>query len=345
MIDLLSDTVTKPCVEMRALMAQAEVGDDVYAEDPTVNTLEQMSAELTGKEAALFTCSGTMSNLLAFLVQCDRGTRMLIGDQSDAWLWEARGASALAGIAYEPIRTAVNGTLPLADMKAAIVNDHDSQCAPASVIVLEDSHAGTGGAILPAAYHKDVRRFANDNGLRVHLDGARIFNAAVGSDTTVAAISAEADTVSFCLSKGLAAPIGSILAGDADTIARARRWRKMIGGGMRQVGVIAAAGLFALETAQVRLADDHRRAKVLARGLACLPDLVVENPEPQTNIIFFRLTDTERSTDAFVDALLEAGVRTAELLPGRIRAVLHSNIDDDDVTAALSIIADTVSRA
>jgi threonine aldolase len=340
MIDLLSDTVTRPSPAMMRAMAEAPLGDDVYREDPTVDALEQRAAALLGKPASLFTASGTMSNLLAFLVQAERGTKILIGDQSDAWLWEARGASVLGGIAYEPIRTREDGTLALADLTAAMVYDDDDQCAPTAMIALEAPHAGMGGRILPLSYLAKVRALADSRALKVHIDGARLCNAAAASGIEITELTRHCDTVSLCLSKGLAAPVGSILAGDDKTIAQARRLRKMIGGGWRQAGLLAAAGLHAIEHQIPRLVEDHERARRLASAITQCPDLVLER-EPEINIVYFRLRERPERTGDFVDALLSQGLRVHELQPGRIRAVTHADISDADIESAVAILRAT----
>lgn len=342
MIDLLSDTVTRPSKAMRCAMAEAPVGDDVYGEDPTVRALEERAAAMLGKPAALFTLSGTMSNLLAFLAQAARGTKILIGDQSDAWLWEARGASVLGGIAYEPIRTGADGTLALSDLAAATAHDANDQCTPTSVIALEMPHAGMGGRVLSPSYLAEVAAFAGRHGHRVHMDGARLCNASEALGVAIPKLTRHCDTVSLCLSKGLAAPAGSILAGDARTVAHARRLRKMIGGGWRQAGILAAAGLHALDHNVLRLRDDHARARRLADGITGCPELALEC-EPEINIVYFRLRDRQGRTAAFVDALLERGLRVHEPQPSRIRAVTHADVDDADIEAAIAILSSTTA--
>jgi threonine aldolase len=343
-IDLRSDTVTRPTPGMREAIARAEVGDDVYGEDPTVNRLEARAAEMLGMEAAVLTASGTMANLLALLTHCGRGRKALVGDQSDLWRWEACGASVLGGVAYHPIATSSSGELAIADIEAAIDDPTDAQCALPAVLCLETTHALAGGRALPLSYLAEARACASRLGLRLHLDGARIFNAAAALGVPARAIAGTADTVSFCLSKGLGAPVGSLLAGAADAIAEARRLRKMLGGGMRQAGIIAAAGLYALEHGIDRLADDHATARLLAEGLRDVPGLVLDTSAPQTNIVYWRLADAAWPVRDFLDALEQEGVRAMEVGAGRVRVVTHLEITPDDIPLAVASVRRAVDR-
>ena len=254
-IDLRSDTVTKPTPAMREAMAQAEVGDDVYGEDPTVNRLQAMAAELLGQEAGLFVPSGTMGNLAALLSHCGRGDEFILGDKAHTFLYEAGGAAALGGLHPHTIPNQADGRLRLEDIRAAIRGD-DPHLPPTRLVTLENTHNRCGGAVLTAAYTRSVCELAREHGLRVHLDGARIFNAAAALDVDVADLTAPVDSVTFCLSKGLCAPVGSVLCGSKEFIDRALRMRKQLGGGMRQVGVLAAAGIVALE--QIRPSTGRR---------------------------------------------------------------------------------------
>src|SRR6266567_1616614 len=241
LIDLRSDTVTLPPLNMRKAIARAELGDDVYGEDPTVNDLERLVARVLGKEAAIFTPSGTMANLLAILGHCAQRKRLLVGDMSDIWKWEAGGASLLGGLVYDPLPTLPTGEVPIDAMEAALYNEQDFQCVPAGLICLENTHCLCGGKVLSLEYMAQVQEFAQRRSLPVHLDGARIFNAAVATGIDVRHIAAFADSVTICLSKGLASPVGSLVAGRSSFINGIRRLRKMLGGGMRQAGVLAAA--------------------------------------------------------------------------------------------------------
>jgi threonine aldolase len=333
-IDLRSDTVTLPPPRMREAMARATVGDDVYGEDPTVNRLEALAAELLGKEAALFTPSGTMANLLALLSHCARGAKVLVGDVSDIWLWEAGGGSVLGGVVCHPVATQPSGELDLADLEAAVGDAGDPQCAVAALVCLENTHCAAGGRVLRQAYMRSVQAFAEAGGLAVHLDGARIFNAAVALGVDVRELAEAADSVSFCLSKGLAAPVGSLLAGAGPFIRRARRLRKMLGGGMRQAGFLAAAGIFALEEMVGRLAEDHALARLLADGLSELPALEIDG-RPETNVVIWRLGDPAITDAAFIRALEQEGVRVGLLGRGRIRAVTHYGIGRVEIEQAV----------
>jgi threonine aldolase len=335
--------VTLPPPEMREAIARADLGDDVYGEDPTVNTFEARAAALLGKPAALLTTSGTMSNLLAIMAQCPRGMRALVGDRSDVWRWEAQGAAVLGSVAYQPVRTHDSGEIAIADLEDAIDDESDAQCAVAALICLENTHALCGGRVLALDYLSDTLAFAQRHRLATHLDGARLFNAAVALDVAPATIAAYADTVAVCISKGLAAPVGSILAGPEPVIARARRLRKMLGGGMRQAGVIAAAGLYALDHMVDRLRDDHRRARQLALGLRQVAGLRLDDSLPETNIVYWRLDDHELRLDAFLALLREEGVLV--LQQGRhLRAVTHLGISDADVNNAVLAVARAVNR-
>jgi threonine aldolase len=344
-IDLRSDTVTLPSPGMRDAIAEAEVGDDVYQEDPTVNRLEARAAEMLGMETALLTTSGTMSNLLAVMAHCPRGRKALVGDQSDIWRWEAQGGSVLGGAAYHPVPTGAGGELALADLESAVDNSDDAQCAPPGLLCLENTHGMCGGCVVSIKYLAAALAWAERHRIALHLDGARLFNAAVAMRVSPAAFAAFADTVSFSLTKGLGAPVGSVLAGRRDVIAYARRLRKMLGGGMRQAGIIAAAGIYAFDHMVDRLADDHATARQLADGLRGVPGVVLDSPSPETNIVFWRLADPSLRVDAFISTLQKENVRVMELGAGRIRAVTHYGITRDDVSRAISAIALVVERS
>ncbi|WP_330261089.1 GntG family PLP-dependent aldolase [Streptomyces sp. NBC_00539] len=338
MIELRSDTFTLPTPDMIRAMSEAALGDDVYGEDPTANRLEALAAATLGKEAACFMPSGTMANLASLMAHAPRGSKVLVGDESDIYIYEAGGASVCGGIVYEPVPTQPDGRLLLRDLEAAFPDDpEDPQFALPALICLENTHNRCGGAILPLDYLRDVRRFAAERGVPVHMDGARIFNAAVGAGVPVAEIAQFADSVQFCLSKGLSAPIGSMVVGSARFIGKVRRLRKMLGGGMRQVGTVAAAGILAIENAAA-LAEDHRRAALLAEGLAELDGIEVVPQDVRTNIVMFRVTDERHTWQTVAAAAREEGLAIAELGHGRLRAVLHRGLDDSDVNEAVSII-------
>lgn len=279
-VDLRSDTVTRPTPGMREAMARAEVGDDVFGDDPTVNLLQERVAALLGKEAALFMPSGTQSNLAAVMSHCGRGDEMIVGQMAHTYRWEAGGAAVLASVQPQPIEHQPDGTLALADIGAAIKPD-DPHFARTRLLCLENT---LGGRVLPMGYMAEATALARRHGLATHLDGARLFNAAVALKVPAANIARHFDSISVCFSKGLGAPVGSALCGSREVIERARRVRKMLGGGMRQVGVLAAAALYALEHHVERLAEDHAMARRLADGLLGIPGLVVEPPE--TNMVF-----------------------------------------------------------
>ena len=331
-IDLRSDTVTAPSPAMRQAMAEAEVGDDVFGEDPSVRRLEAMAAERTGKEAALFVSSGTMSNLVAVLSHCGRGDEAIAGAESHIIQYEVAGAAAVAAV---QVRTAANdagGRMDPAEVESLIrgENVHTPRTA---LLCLENTHNRRSGAALSADDTAEVAAVAHRHGVRVHIDGARIFNAALALGTTVADLAGPADSIGFCLSKGLGAPVGSVLCGDADFIARARKMRKMVGGGMRQAGVIAAAGVYALEHMVDRLADDHANARALARGLAELPMVHSLDPDAiDTNIVIFGV---HGDFLGFMRALKRAGVLATSPRHGDVRMVTHYGIERADIDEAL----------
>ena len=335
-IDLRSDTVTQPTPEMREAMARAALGDDVFGDDPTVNRLEEIAAAKLGKAAAVFVASGTMGNLTSLLTHCRRGEEVIVGDQAHIFRYEAGGSSALGGIAQFQIPNNPDGTLPLDRVEAAI-RGSDQHEARTRLIALENTHNRCGGTVLPLEYMKQVRELADQHNLKVHLDGARIFNAAVALGVDVKAITQHADSVTFCLSKGLSAPIGSVICGSQDFIAQARRYRKMLGGGMRQAGVLAAAGIVALEKMIDRLAEDHANARRLAEGLADMPGVTIDLDRVQTNIIYFNLTSgVTVSTGTIVQRVLDHKVKILDPGPARrFRFVTHAWVDRSDVDRTL----------
>ena len=335
-IDLRSDTVTLPTPAMRKAMAEAEVGDDVYGEDPTVNRLEEESARLTGKEAGLFVASGTMGNLASLLAHATRGQEVILGDEAHIFHYEAGSASALGGLVYHTVPTRPDGTLPLEAIEGAIrpVGADYYHNASAGVICLENTHNRCGGTILRPDYCAAVAVIASRHGLPIHMDGARIFNASVALGRPVTDWTRHVTSMQFCLSKGLAAPAGSLIVGDASFVDRARRVRKMLGGGMRQVGVLAATGLVALREMVDRLAEDHANAKILAEGLAGMPGVSIDPAAVETNIVIFRLPDADRAA-AFRASATREGVLLSVVGGGRLRAVTHYGITAGDCRAAL----------
>lgn len=338
-IDFLSDTVTKPTPRMREAMYQAEVGDDGYGEDPTVTRLEALAAERLGKESACFVASGTMANLTAILAHCPRGFELLVGDESDLYNYEAGGPSVIGGIVLHPITTERNGQLSLTALELAIRDPMDFQCAPAGLITLENPHVRCGGIPLDIDYLQKVKAFASAHNIPVHMDGARVFNAAVAQGVCVADIAAYADSIQFCLSKSLAAPVGSILAGDHDFIQKVRRWRKLLGGSMRQAGVLAAAGIVALEDMVDRLFEDHKLAHRLAQGLSEFEEIAIDMQTVQTNMVFFSLVNSHLTQAEFLQELLNRDIRMAELGKGRIRAVVNYHHNEQAIDQTLDTIS------
>jgi len=338
-IDLRSDTVTKPTPAMREAMYRAEVGDDVFGDDPTVNRLEAVAAERLGKEAALFVASGTMGNLVALLTHCGRGDEMILGDRSHTHLFEQGGAAALGGITPWPIPNQPDGTLRLEDIEGAIRGDN-VHLPRTRLVCLENTHNMCDGIPLTVDYTAQVAQLAHGRGLQVHLDGARIFNAAAALGVDVRELVREVDSVMFCLSKGLCAPVGSLLCGSAEFIAEARRARKVVGGGMRQAGVIAAAGLVALEQIAPRLGEDHARAQQLAEGLAQIPG--VEVAPAASNMVYFWLKEETKTQEEVVSELAERGVLILGRLEGRFRAVTHYWIGDEDIERGIEAMRGVV---
>jgi threonine aldolase len=339
MIDLRSDTVTLPSPSMREAMYRAELGDDVMSEDPTVNRLEELAASMMGKEAALLVVSGTMGNLVSLLSHCRRGAEAILGDQSHIFNYEAGGSSALGGIVFHPVATGRFGELDPVSLQGAIrPAETNLHYAPPGVLCLESTHNRCGGTILPLAYFQEVRAIADHAGIPVHLDGSRIFNAAVALNTNVKEFARFADSVQFCLSKGLAAPVGSLVCGSNEFIARARRARKMVGGGMRQAGIIAAAGIVALTEMVDRLAEDHQTARTLAEGLADLPGMQLDLETVQTNLVFFGPRTRLPEGPSFAHALAREGVKIGDIGDGRFRAVTHYGISSQDIHEAVRII-------
>jgi len=340
-IDLRSDTVTKPTPAMWEAIARAEIGDDVYGEDPTVNRLEEMTAERLGKESALFVTSGTQGNLAAVLTHCGRGDEVILGQRSHTYLYEQGGIAALGGITPWPIPNQVDGTMLLDDIRAAIRGDN-IHYPRTRAICLENTHNVCNGSPLTPEYTHAVAEIARQHCLKLHLDGARVFNAAAALDVDVKDLVRDVDSVQLCLSKGLCAPVGSLLCGSAGFVAEARRTRKVLGGGMRQAGLLAAAGIVALEQMADRIGEDHVRARRLADGLARIPGVVVS--PPASNILYFGLSgDVTLTPDEVVAGLEARGVRVLGRIGGRFRAVTHYWISDEDVDHAVSAMAEVMT--
>ena len=336
-IDLRSDTVTKPTAEMRAAMLAAEVGDDVYGEDPTVNRLEALAAATLGKEAALFVCSGTQSNLLALLSHCERGDEYIVGQQGHTYKYEGGGAAVLGSIQPQPLDYEADGSLDLGRVESAIKPD-DPHFAKTKLLCLENTQ---GGKVLPLEYLKRAQEFTRARGLGLHLDGARIFNAAVHLKVPVTEVSRYFDSVSVCLSKGLGAPVGSVLCGTKALVAKARRWRKVVGGGMRQAGVLAAAGIYALENNVERLATDHENARALARALSGIEGVAVAPNGAQTNMLYINV-EPQRSV-RMREYLKSQGILISG--QGSIRLVTHLDIDRADVDRVAASVKEFFTAA
>ena len=335
-VDLRSDTVTRPTPAMRQAMAEALVGDDVYGEDPTVNRLQEMAAERMGKAAGLFVASGTMGNLAGILSHCQRGDEAIVGNKAHTFLFEAGGISVLGGVHSCQLPNQQDGSLKIEDIEAAIRPD-DPHDPITRLICLENTHNRCGGTYQTSGYIQQVARFAHERGLFVHLDGARIFTAAAAQGIEAKEIAGPVDSVSFCLSKGLCAPVGSVLCGSREFIHKARRLRKMLGGGMRQAGILAAAGIVALETMTGRLVEDHVRAKKLAAGLRQISGLVLDPQVPATNMVFLALTPEVKSTpEEVAEKLKREGILAGVTGPRTFRLVLHYWIDDPGVEKTIA---------
>ena len=335
-IDLRSETVTHPTPAMRQAMFEAEVGDDVYHEDPTVNRLEIMAAEIMGKEAALFTTSGTQSNIIAVLTHTSHGDEIIVGDEAHILWYEVGGAAALGGVTMRTVPNDSCGRLNPDDIDR-VIRGRDMHYPETTLLCLENTHNRCGGAVLTTDYTDEVCNLAHTRGLKVHLDGARIFNAAIALGVPACALAQNSDSVALCLSKGLSAPVGSLLCGSKDFVERARKFRKMLGGGMRQAGIIAAAGIVALETMVDRLAEDHSNARRLAQGLARIKGIRLAQDDIPSNIVMFHLSP-ELSVVEFVEGLDRAGVKIG-LRDGRpFRAVTHRMISSSDIDEALTRI-------
>ena len=335
-IDLRSDTVTKPTPEMREAMAKAEVGDDVYGDDPTVNRLQEMAAEMTGHEAGLFVASGTMGNLAAVLAHCQRGDEVILGKDAHTYRYEAGGVSVLGGVHSCQLPNQPDGSIALSDIEAAIRSDDPHQPIT-RLIALENTHNRCGGTYQSVEYTRQVVEFAHTRGLKVHLDGARVFNAAAALGVPARDLTKDVDSVTFCLSKGLSAPVGSVLCGSKDFIKRAHRMRKLLGGGMRQAGVLAAAGIVALEKMVPRLGEDHVRARTLAEGLSEIRGLVLDAGTPATNMIFMNLSDDiGMSANEVANKMKAYGVLAGVAGERRFRLVSHYWIKENDVEKVVS---------
>jgi threonine aldolase len=340
-IDLRSDTVTRPTPEMRRAMAEAEVGDDVYREDPTVNRLEKRAAEIMGKEAGLFVPTGTMGNTIAVKMHTEHGQEVICESRAHLLDWELSMLAWFSGCLIRAVPS-TDGILHWKEIEAAI-RPTSAHCAPTTLIEIENTHNMAGGAVYPMDVLEDICANAHNRGIKVHLDGARIFNAACHLNRPVRDLAAPADSVMFCLSKGLGAPVGSMLVGTADAIDRARGHRKRLGGGMRQAGVLAAAGLIALEEMPHRLGEDHANARFLAGELAKLPGIQIDPARVQTNIVIFDVTGTGLATTELTAALKPRGVLMNGINPRQMRAVTHFDVSREQCATALEAVSEALA--
>lgn len=344
MIDLRSDTVTKPTPEMRSAMATAEVGDDVYGEDPTVNRLQERAAELFEKKAALFVASGTMGNQIAVKVHTHPGQEVIIEERTHTYNYELGMAAILAGVTIRPVKSSNgSGHLTWSEISAALSPKGSDHSAATGLICLENTHNFAGGSVMTAAHCSEICENAHDRDVPVHLDGARIFNASVALETSVAELTRDCDSVQFCLSKGLGAPVGSILVGSREFIREAHLWRKRLGGGMRQAGIIAAAGIVALEQSPGRLHEDHVKARNLAQRIADLPGISLDIDTVMTNILIFDVSKTGKSPDEICTLLVHEGV-LASGFGSSIRMVTHCDVGSSDIEKAVEALATALAR-
>jgi len=338
-IDLRSDTVTKPTPAMREAMANAEVGDDALGDDPTVQRLEAMAADRMGKEAGLFTASGTMANLVALLTHCGRAEEAIAGQLAHIVQAEVGGAAGVAGVNVRQAGNDAQGRMDLDEIRS-LIRPREGYFPRTAVICLENTHNYCNGSALPASYTAEVASIAHDAGAALHVDGARIFNAACALETTPRELAKDAESVTFCLSKGLSAPMGSILCGSAGFIARARKNRRMVGGGLRQVGIVAAAGIVALDEMVDRLADDHANARYLADSLATIPGIAVDPSVVQTNILFWR---HETIDTLMLNAELRQRGVLSTMVHGRLRMLTHYGIERQDIDDAIATIREVTA--
>ena len=340
-VDLRSDTVTHPTPQMRKAMYEAEVGDDVYREDPTIIKLEELGAQMTGKEAGLFVASGTMGNQIAVMAHTKKSDEVICETESHIFYYEVGGIACLSGAQPRPI-TGVNGILT-ADQIKSVIRSNDVHAPDTGLICLENTHNRAGGTCYTLENLEAIAQLATAHALPVHMDGARIFNAAVALGVSAAEIAHHTQTVQFCMSKGLGAPVGSLLTGSKDFINKSRRFRKMVGGGMRQAGILAAAGLVALTNMVDRLADDHKHARILGEELANL-GLKIDLSTVQTNIVIFDVSPTGKTAKVFADQLRSGGIKVNEFGEYKIRMVTHYGISRKDIDYTLAVVARIIAR-
>jgi len=334
--DFRSDTVTKPSLKMRKAMYEAQVGDDVLGDDPTVKKLEELAASMLNKDAALFVTSGTMGNAVSVKVWTSEGDEVIVEEKSHIYNYESGHLTVISRVMPRPLPSK-RGVYDLELLERVLNKRRDIHIPPTSLITLENTHNFWGGSVVPLKHFIEVREIADRYGLKVHLDGARIFNAAIASGIPVSEYTKYVDSLMFCLSKGLGAPIGSLVVGSKDFIDRARRIRKLLGGGMRQVGVIAACGIVALKEID-RLKEDHRRAKKLAEGLSEFKYIEIHPDEVETNIIFFKFRHPKMNAYELVEKMKEKGVLAIATSPDTVRMVTHLDVNDEDVERAIEVV-------
>ena len=340
-IDLRSDTVSLPTDEMREAIYRAELGDDVYGEDPTVNALEAKAAQIFGMESAVLVASGTMGNLVASLAQCQRGDEVIVGNKSHLLLYEVANLAVTGGIQIRPIENKDDGTFDLNELELVIRGD-DIHVPRTKMVVIENTHNRCSGAVIGLDHIKEISKLARSRDMKVHIDGARIFNAALALGVTPDKLVENADTITFCLSKGLSCPIGSIVCGSKETILEVRRNRKMLGGGMRQAGIFAAAGVVALDTMVDRMSEDHNNAKTLAQGIAEIDGLQVEPTMIKTNIVIVEVL--AKPITKFISDLKEKGLLVSHADTNRVRLVTHYGIEESDISKTLEIVDSAISN-
>ena len=342
MIDLRSDTVTRPTEDMRKAMYDAEVGDDVHGEDPTVNKLQNLAAEITGKESALIVSSGTMGNLVSLLTLTNRGEEIILGDQCHVYAWEGAGVPIFGGVSLSVVKNEENGTLNLEEVRNSI-NPVDDHKPTTSVVSIENTHNQCGGYPISESYIKKLKDLCDSKKLKIHMDGARLFNAAISLNTDVSSLTKHVDTTTFCLSKGLSCPIGSIICGSEDIIVEAKRWRKAIGGGMRQSGVFAAAGIVALNNMVERLSEDHENAIKIGNGLADIDGIEIDVDYIKTNIIRFSLKDKSYDMNKFKSELLDNGVMISPS-GNTVRMVTHREVSSNDIGVVIRAVSKSIKE-
>ena len=343
MIDLRSDTVTLPSKEMKQFLFDSPLGDDVYGEDPSVNLLEKKVSDLFGKEDALFVPSGTMANLISVLAHCNRGDEVILGDKSHIFLYEAGGISAFGGIHSYQLKNHDNGTINITDIQNSIRRD-DSHYPISKLLCLENTHNGCYGSPVDTKYFTEIKNIINKHNIKLHIDGARIFNASIALNTPLHELTKEADSISCCLSKGLSCPVGSLIVGSKDFIHKAHRLRKSLGGGMRQAGLLAAAGIYALDNIYPKLNIDHENAKIMAEGLSSIKELSMDASKVKTNLIFFYLENSNLSDEQFINKLLENNIKLDAKGNRKFRIATHTNFKKNDIDFVVETIQSMVKQ-